>query len=133
VNRLRDSKFLRYFTFGAMAATLQVATLTILVEVVLLDKVIASIAAFYFAVVVNYFLQSQYTFRSVEPHWIAMPKFISFSTIGAGVNALIFFLLIKVIHYVLAQCVALLIVFILNYGVSKTLVFRRQAHQRASE
>ena len=125
MSRIRESKFLRYFAFGAIAATLQVATLTTLVEVAHLDKMIASITAFYIAVVVNYFLQSYYTFRSVESHWIAMPKFISVSTIGAGINALTFFLLMKVMHYFPAQCTALLIVFIFNYSISKTLIFRR--------
>lgn len=126
MDRLKDSKFLRYFVFGAMAAALQVATLTIFVEIVGLEKVSASVAAFCLAVIVNYFLQRRYTFRSSERHWIAMPKFIAVSTVGVGINTLMFFLLTKFMHYIIAQCACLVIVFLFNYCVSRSMVFRQQ-------
>jgi len=125
MNHFLDSRFLRYFVFGAMAAMLQVATLAALVEVARLDKAVASTMAFYIAVVVNYFLQRRYTFRSSERHWIAMPKFVGVSTIGAIINVLIFTLLTHVMHYLIAQFVSLLIVFAVNYSASNALIFRR--------
>ena len=129
MSRLLDSKFLRYFAFGAMAAMLQVATLAALVEVARLDKTIASTTAFYIAVVVNYFLQRRYTFRSLEPHLIAMPKFVGVSTIGAVLNGIIFTILADVIYYLFAQGISLLIVFFINYSVSRVLIFRTQSDQ----
>jgi putative flippase GtrA len=109
-----------------MAAMLQIATLTTLVEVGRLDTVIASTLAFYIAVVVNYFLQRRYTFRSFEPHWIAMPKFVGVSTVGAVINVLVFTLLTNVMHYLIAQLISLLIVFSINYCASSVLIFGRK-------
>jgi putative flippase GtrA len=129
MNRLLESRFLRYFAFGTIAATLQLAALAALVEVARLDETIASTTAFYIAVVVNYFLQKRYTFRSLEPHWIAMPKFVGVSTIGAVVNVLIFTLLVHVIHYLFAQCISLLVVFFINYSASRVIIFRRRDRQ----
>ena len=108
---------------------LQVATLAALVEVARLNETIASTAAFYIAVVVNYFLQRRYTFRSSEPHLIAMPKFVGVSTIGAAINVLIFTTLIQVMYYLVAQCISLLIVFFINYSVSRALIFRKKDRQ----
>ncbi|TIS60360.1 MAG: GtrA family protein [Mesorhizobium sp.] len=125
MNHFLDSRLFRYFVFGAMAAMLQVAALAALVEVAQLDKAIASTTAFYIAVVVNYFLQSRYTFRSFEPHWVAMPKFVGVSTIGAVINVIIFTILASVMHYLVAQCISLLIVFFINYSASKILIFQR--------
>jgi putative flippase GtrA len=126
MNHLLDSRFLRYFVFGAMAAMLQVATLVALVEVARLDKAIATTVAFYIAVVINYFLQKRYTFRSFESHWIAMPKFMCASTVGAFINVLIFTILADVMHYSIAQFISLLIVFYINYSTSSVLIFRRK-------
>jgi putative flippase GtrA len=126
MNHSQDSRFLRYFAFGSMAAMLQIATLTTLVEVGRLDTVIASTLAFYIAVVVNYFLQRRYTFRSFEPHWIAMPKFVGVSTVGAVINVLVFTLLTNVMHYLIAQLISLLIVFSINYCASSVLIFGRK-------
>ncbi|WP_179119516.1 GtrA family protein [Ensifer adhaerens] len=124
MKRLRDMSFFRYFAFGSLAASLQVATLALLVEVGGLSGILASTIAFYLAVVVNYFLQRRYTFRSREPHRLALPKFVAVSTLGAGINALAFSLLAGVVHYVVAQCLSLLLVFSVNYAVSRALIFR---------
>ncbi|MCA1441643.1 GtrA family protein [Ensifer sp. IC4062] len=126
MKRLLDASFVRYFAFGTIAASLQVATLAFLVEIAGMGEVYASTVAFYFAVVVNYFLQRHYTFRSSEPHRLALPKFVAVSTIGAGINALAFGLLVTLMHYVVAQCLSLLLVFSVNYSLSKTLIFRRR-------
>ncbi|OCP14875.1 hypothetical protein BBX50_00865 [Ensifer sp. LC11] len=132
MRRLRDMSFFRYFAFGCIAASLQVATLALLVEVGRLGPVYASTIAFYFAVIVNYFLQRRYTFRSDEPHLRALPKFVAVSTIGAGINALAFSLLATVMHYAIAQALALLLVFSVNYAISRALIFRRREPGEAS-
>ncbi|MGF6177797.1 GtrA family protein [Ensifer sp. 4252] len=124
-----QSKILRYFLFGSLAASLQVVLLIGLVETLGLNKAVASTVAFYGAVVVNYFLQSHFTFRSTERHWIAMPKFLGVSTFGALINILAFTLLLRVVHYVSAQCLSLLLVFLFNYSLSKTLVFKSRRHE----
>ncbi len=124
MRRLLDMSFVRYFACGCIAASLQVATLAVLVETVRLEPVYESTIAFYFAVVVNYFLQRRFTFRSDEPHLKALPKFLAVSTFGAGINAVAFTLLSAVMHYVVAQALALLLVFSVNYALSRTLIFR---------
>ncbi|MBD9648154.1 GtrA family protein [Ensifer sp. ENS09] len=124
MRRLLDMTFVRYFACGCIAASLQVATLAVLVETARLEPVYASTIAFYFAVVVNYCLQRRFTFRSDEPHLKALPKFVAVSTLGAGINAVAFTLLSTVMHYVVAQALALLLVFSVNYALSRTLIFR---------
>jgi len=133
MGRFLDSKFARYFAFGAMAATLQVATLAAFVEVARVNETIASTAAFYIAVVVNYLLQRRYTFRSFEPHLTALPKFVGVSTIGAGINVVIFAILVHTMHYLFAQCISLLVVFSINYSVIRVLIFRRRDHHCPAE
>ncbi|HEV7320003.1 MAG TPA: GtrA family protein [Ensifer sp.] len=133
MRRLLDTSFFRYFVFGCIAASLQVATLALLVEIVRLAPVYASTVAFYFAVVVNYFLQRRFTFRSDEPHLQALPKFLAVSTLGAGINAVAFSLLTTVMHYVFAQALALLLVFSVNYALSRLLIFRTRRDDEAPD
>lgn len=123
-----QSKIVRYFLFGSLAASLQVVMLIGLVEILGLNKVAASTVAFYGAVVVNYFVQSRFTFRSTEKHWIAMPKFLGISTFGALINIFAFTLMLRIVDYVPAQCLSLLLVFLFNYSLSKTLVFKNRRH-----
>ncbi|MFK0273892.1 GtrA family protein [Ensifer sp. NPDC090286] len=124
MRRLLDMTFVRYFACGCIAASLQVATLAVLVETARLEPVFASTIAFYFAVVVNYCLQRRFTFRSDAPHLKALPKFVAVSTFGAGINAVAFLLLSTVMHYLAAQALALLLVFSVNYALSRMLIFR---------
>lgn len=127
------SRFLSYFLFGSIAASLQVAMLIALVEIAGLNKTLGSTAAFYGAVVINYFLQRRFTFRSADPHWIAMPKFLGVSTLGAFINILAFSALLSIMHYVLAQCISLLLVFLFNFSMSKALVFKSQRRESAGQ
>ena len=119
-----QSSLLRYFVFGSIAASVQVVLLIALVEIVGLDKTFGSTAAFLGAVTLNYFLQRRFTFRSTDPHRIALPKFIGISTIGAFINVLAFSLLLGVMYYVAAQVISLLLVFLFNFSMSRVLVFK---------
>src|SRR5262249_53761804 len=121
-----ESKLLRYFVFGSVAALSQLVVLAALVEIAGMDKAVASVSSFYLAVIVNYCLQKRYTFNSSESDWTALPKFLAVSTLGACINIAIFVTLLEFLHYLVAQCVALLLVFMFNYSISRMFIFRKQ-------
>ncbi|KQY14942.1 hypothetical protein ASE23_25945 [Rhizobium sp. Root73] len=133
MNHVLQSRFVRYFLFGSIAASLQVAMLVAIVEIAGLNKTLGSTVAFYGAVIVNYFLQRHFTFRSADPHWIAMPKFVGVSTLGALINILAFSVLLGMMHYVAAQCASLLLVFLFNFSMSKALVFKNPQNGSAAQ
>ncbi|WP_274629282.1 GtrA family protein [Arvimicrobium flavum] len=124
---LLDSQFVRYFICGGVASLVHLLILALLVEIAGVQAGLASTTAFSVAVVVNYFLQSRYTFQSDEPHLIALPKFFGMAVLGGVVNLMIFLLLDQVMYYMLAQCIAILSVFLFNYTVSSRFIFIRKA------
>ncbi|MCV9999568.1 GtrA family protein [Pararhizobium sp. YC-54] len=133
MSHVLQSRFVRYFLLGSIAAGLQVAMLIALVEIAGLNKTLGSTVAFYGAVIVNYYLQRRFTFRSAAPHWVAMPKFVGVSTLGAFINILAFSLLLGIMHYVAAQCLSLLLVFLFNFSMSKALVFKTPRRDSAGQ
>ena len=123
--RLSDSTMLRYFIFGSMAALSRLVALAILVEIGGMQKIVASVASFFISVVINYYLQKRFTFKSSESDLYALPKFLAVSLVGLGINVGIFALLLQIVHYLVAQVIASVLVFLFNYSVSRMFIFLR--------
>ena len=123
--RLTDATMLRYFVFGSLAALSRLVALAALVEIGGVQKIVASVASFYVSVLINYFLQKRFTFNSSESNWSALPKFLAVSMVGACINVAIFAVLLQIVHYLVAQVIASLLVFMFNYSVSRMFIFFR--------
>jgi putative flippase GtrA len=121
---LLSVQLVRYFIFGSCAALLQLVLLFLAVEIFDVQKIFASCVTFVIAVGVNYFLQYHFTFSSSANHHEAFPKFFAIAILGLFLNWLIFSTLIAFVYYLIAQAIALLVIFMVNFILNRTLTFR---------
>ena len=125
LSEILKSKIFKYFVFGSIAALFQLFLLFIMVEYFSIDKIIASQASLIAAIMINYFMQRSFTFQSNVKHAVALPGFLMISLAGNVINFIVFSWLSRYSNYVLAQAVALLAVFVVNFTLSNLFVFRR--------
>lgn len=123
--RMPASKFVRYILFGSIAVAIHLAIMSALVELLGVAEPIASQVGLIFAIVANYFMQRTYTFSSNAKHAVALPLFVTMSLVGSVINLVIFVYSLPYMHYIPAQCVAILAVFVLNFTISNMFLFRR--------
>ena len=108
-----------------MATLTTYAVLIVGVEGLHLDAVMASVAGYGLGVIVNYSLNYRFTFNSEQHHHVVLPKFLIVAGSGMIINASVMYAGIKWIgiHYVLAQLVAVLIVFTLSFAANRLWTF----------
>jgi putative flippase GtrA len=119
------AKLLRFGIAGALATPAHFLTLIVLVEVVNLPPVWGAVAGSAAGALVNYLLNRRYTFASRKSHREAGPKFVAVA-LGTGVlNAMLVFVGTEILrlHYLLVQCVATLVVFVLNFLLNSIWTF----------
>lgn len=121
--RLRDLVIVRYFIFGSVAALTQLAALAAFVELGRFEAPVSSTLAFAIAVVVNYILQRNFTFRSEGRREVEFPKFVLISIGGLLLNYIIMSVLVYYIYYIISQIVSLFVVFIYNFEANRRFVF----------
>lgn len=121
--RLRDLVIVRYFIFGSVAALTQLAALAAFVELGRFEAPVSSTLAFAIAVVVNYILQRNFTFRSEGRREVEFPKFVLISIGGLLLNYIIMSVLVYYIYYIISQIISLFVVFIYNFEANRRFVF----------
>jgi putative flippase GtrA len=126
VLRMPASKFYRYALFGSVAVAVHLTIMILLIEQLVMAEPIASQIGLLTGIVTNYFLQRTYTFSSNVSHVVALPLFLIMSLIGTVINFVIFGALLPYMHYVIAQCIAILVVFLMNFTISNTFLFRQR-------
>jgi putative flippase GtrA len=126
VLRRLDSKFTRYILFGSVAVALHLTILTAMVEISETDEVTASQTGLFVAIIANYFMQRRFTFSSNVSHALALPGFIVMSLVGGLINFVIFRSLLSFMHYIPAQCISILAVFVMNFMISNLVLFRHR-------
>jgi putative flippase GtrA len=124
IQRFLNHRASRYFVVGCIAASVQLMALMMFVELLGVPKIPASVGAFLIAVTLNYAMQRKFTFDSNVDHVKAAPRFIAIGTAAAFANTLIFSYLVTVMHYMIAQIVTLLVVFVINYELNKRITFK---------
>jgi putative flippase GtrA len=124
-SRLPGSRLIKYFVFGSIAATLQLVLLYLLVQYGEMSEYLASQIALLSAIVLNYFLQRRFTFKSTASHTFALPGFMAMSILASLVNFLAFSALLPYLHYLAAQCISLVVVFLFNFLISSKIIFAR--------
>ena len=120
-----QTQFLRFALVGVLATLTTYAVLIVGVEGLHLDAVMASVAGYGLGVIVNYSLNYRFTFNSEQHHHVVLPKFLIVAGSGMIINASVMYAGIKWIgiHYVLAQLVAVMIVFTLSYAANRLWTF----------
>ena len=126
--RLQDTgaiMLLKYMICGGLAAATHLGVLALLVEIFMLNTVVASAVGFGVAIVVNYSLQYHWAFSSETPHGTAIKRYLMVTISMMGVNTLLFWFLISVFNlaYLVAQLMTIGFIFGVNYVINKNFTF----------
>jgi len=119
-------QFLTFAFVGIFGTAAHYLVLGALVEVWGIPVLLATTAGFTCGAVVNYALNRRFTFDSTAQHGVALPKFLTVATLGAGINWLVVALLLSAssMHYLLAQLLATASVLIWNFAANYLWTFR---------
>lgn len=121
-------KLFRFGVTGAVATLVHVLTLILLVEFGAVSPVWATLAGFAAGAFINYLVNRRFTFDSRKPHRDAGPRFMAVA-VGTGLlNAMLVFIGTDLLglHYLLVQCAATLIVFLVNFLLNSVWTFREE-------
>jgi putative flippase GtrA len=119
-------KLLRFGLVGVVATPVHYLALVVLVEVFGVGAVPATVVGSALGAWVNYLLNRRFTFRSAKRHRDAVPRFLAVA-FGTGVlNAVLVYVGADLcgLHYLAAQVVATLIVFLTNFFLHAVWSFR---------
>jgi len=118
-------QLIKYGTAGAVGTAVQYAILVGLVEGFGSDAVLASTLGAVAGAVVNYVLNYHYTFKSRRPHTISLAKYMVVSAGGIALNAVVLAAATSYLgmHYVAAQILATLVVFLAAFAVNRVWTF----------
>jgi putative flippase GtrA len=115
---------------GAVGTAAHFLTLIALVQFWHSPPVLASAAGCVIGALVNYWLNYTITFKSRNPHRIAIVKFFSIALAGLCINTLIMTIATKWIHYLLSQVVATCLVLFWNYLCNRFWTFKEAPHAK---
>jgi len=126
------TQFLSFLAIGGLTTVVQYLVLIVLTETTDLDPVLGSTTGYLLGAIINYYLNYRVTFRSSEPHLVALPRFTVVATAGMVLNALIMFVATRSLDfsYLLSQIAASGCVLCWNFVVNR--VWTYQAHKSLS-
>lgn len=118
-------QFLQFALVGAVGTAGHYLTLILLVEVIGWTPVIATSCGFVVGALINYILNYHFTFRSSQPHHVALSRFLLVALLGALVNTGLMYLLHQQLemYYLLAQVLATAVVLVLNFVLNRNWTF----------
>ena len=124
------SELFRFLGAGVIATAFQYTVLVILVEMTVVDPVMASTLGYIGSSSLNYVLRRNFVFRSNTAHQRAIPKFILVSLTGLALNSSLMALGVFVLEapYLLVQVVATGIVFVWNFTAHRNWTFAKPEH-----
>lgn len=120
-------KFPKFIFAGGTAAIVQFISLIVLVDFNLLNVVPAACVSYLLALIVNYWINSIYTFEQQCSHRLGMIRFSVNALIGFSINAWLMHLMTRYSSwsYVFNQCVVLSFLLVWNFLMNQFWVFRR--------
>jgi len=91
----------------------------------ILDLLVASVVAYCLSMIVNYFLQKIWTFRSDRSHFQTGPRYLVIHLAGIAINTLTLALLVEtfLIRFALAQLIAFGLIATWSYFLQKFWAF----------
>jgi putative flippase GtrA len=118
-------QLIKYGTAGAVGTAVQYAILIGLVEGFGSNAVVASTLGAVAGALVNYALNYHYTFKSRRPHSISLAKYTVVSAGGIALNAVVLAAATSLfgMHYVGAQVLATIVVFLAAFAVNRVWTF----------
>lgn len=119
--------FLKFAAAGAVGTVIHYALLTLLVEWFAVAPAFAAFLGALAGGISNYALNFYFNFNAQATHLHALPKFALMVAVGAVLNAaLVKFLNVFGMHYLIAQGIATALLLILNFFFSKLWIFKQK-------
>ena len=124
-DRQTVGQFLRYGLSGSAAALTHLAILALLVELAASPPVLASVAGFAGATVVNYTLQHRFVFGRSSGHGWYFPRYVAVTMLTMGLNTLLFWFLTAAVgvYYLASQLITIGLIVPLNFVVNRNFTF----------
>ena len=121
------TRVLRFGVVGVLTAVLHYGLLYVGVEALQLNATVASSLGFVVAVIFNYLMHYSWTFGEPAPHGRTLRRYLVMITCGFLINAAVMYAGVHwlVLHYLLTQALALIVVVLWNFVLSNAWVFRR--------
>ena len=126
ISRLRTVlQFGRYGFAGGTSALTHLLVLTALVELLDVNKTVASTLGFLCAIPVNYLLQHRFVFSRQGRHGRFFVRYLTVTLVGLGLNSALFLLGVNVFgfHYIPTQIVVIGLIFVANFFVNRDFTF----------
>lgn len=117
--------FIQYGIVGIMGTIIHTSILTICVELFSIRPLISTVIGFLFSLIASYILNSFWTFKSASMQKGSFLKYSITCLLGLLINMVIMYLVVDIANnsYLLAQFLAVVIVPIFNFTLSKYWVF----------
>ena len=113
-------QFVKFAVGGGIGTACHYVTLIALVEVGALPVVWSTLAGFAVGAAVNYWIARSFIFRTDRSHVVALSRFLVVAALGATLNTLLVgWLYASGSHYLVAQVVATVVVFVWNFAANK--------------
>jgi len=121
------TRVFRFGVVGVLTAVLHYGLLYGGVEALQLNATLASSLGFVVAVIFNYLMHYSWTFEEPAPHGRTLRRYLVMITCGFFINAAVMYAGVQwlVLHYLLTQALALIVVVLWNFVLSNVWVFRR--------
>ena len=131
-DRATRGEILRFGLVGVSSVGVYLVIIITLMKLTPFPLPTAAVVAYMFAMVWNYLLQRNWTFRSKNKHSFVVPRFIIVHAVGIVINAASLHVLATGagLSYVVAQVVAIVFVATWSYLVQKIWVFMAATHER---
>lgn len=119
-------KFSKYSIVGVIGTIIHFGILTALVEFFWIDAVLSSAVGFIVTVVISYFLNQYWTFKSRNKILYSLPRYFIVSCSGLGINTAVMYTSVNIFHlwYIFGQALVILIIPFYNFILNLNWSFR---------
>ncbi len=123
--------FLKYCAVGVLGTLIDLVTVFLLVEFIVLNPIVAAIVGFLFAVTNNFFFNKNWTFKNTSSfHGVLYLRFFLVSSVGLLITSLLMYVFWSIlgIYYLLAKILISGIVLTWNFLANKFWTFHIKEH-----
>lgn len=121
-----SKQILRAFISGTLAYLVHLSALVILIEIFYLHPLQSNMIGFCLGVVINFLLYVTWVTPVKKMQLKQFSFFFISHIIGFALNSIIFYILYLLkIHYIFSQSISTMLIFILNFYISKKYIFAK--------
>lgn len=131
----RYQRLVKFCLVGASGTVVNLGVLYLLTDMIGLHYLVSNVAAFICSVTNNFAWNSLWTFNDKKMHTIGYFKYTGTSLLGLGVNETVLWLLTAFagLWYMLSATVAIVAALLVNYTLSKHLVWTKDKEKMTPE